>query len=348
MSEDSPMLDLTIQPRNKRRHSSPLPAEAPATKGVVSAEASRSKRPRREGTYTGALAMPLQLSREPTIAAESDQEEDLGDANPGWRKADAWRLPESFLTRKEVQGILVCRVLSFQGFGTDMSQRTTRTHFALLADAYGLNAVAKPPTADVKARFAALFTGLGEDLDARLRVLEGQKIMAGHSEFAHGKTAAVRNACEALKSHSNLAGDIWRMNPVYVTQIFSECAKFGFSTWAPDVVAQNPTSPYNLVHERIFISTLRSAGLSGAYDACGPLVSAFQDQELLSKLYRHHVFATVRTKTWAEQARQGFVAERNEAANVIKRRNRVRPSVLQTLFVLISFSASGQAGQAPR
>ncbi|VDC05617.1 unnamed protein product [Peniophora sp. CBMAI 1063] len=76
--------------------------------------------------------------------------------------------------------------------------------------------------------------------------------------------------------------------------VFKAITSLGLASWMPDIYSNNPTSLYNLLHERIAISTFQYMCNAFAYTLFKVNLEYASQSALLQQIYHHYVFSYMR------------------------------------------------------
>ncbi|KAE9388061.1 hypothetical protein BT96DRAFT_1075750 [Gymnopus androsaceus JB14] len=90
----------------------------------------------------------------------------------------------------------------------------------------------------------------------------------------------------------------------FLVSMFMAVANAGLTRWAPDVLG-TPNSPYNVLHERIAVTTFRQLLTSFVYTKMNANISFAEDHILLSKLYQCYIFSHMLKKACREMKHPG-------------------------------------------
>lgn len=90
----------------------------------------------------------------------------------------------------------------------------------------------------------------------------------------------------ATDPNSKISRDLRRMLGYkdHIVFAYSAVLSLGLPRWMPDVYCKNPSSPYNLLHERVALTTFELMCTSYAYTACNVNLEYFKQPLFIQKV----------------------------------------------------------------
>jgi len=185
------------------------------------------------------------------------------------------------------------------------------------------------PDLNLKNSFNERFKSSNEaDIGAHVDALIAKAIPASLEAIA--KADEVRRT--AHRSKGMLAHWARQIEEPFLVSMFTAVANAGLTRWAPDVLG-TPDSPYNVLHERIAVTTFRQLLTSFVYTKMNANISFAEDHILLSKLYRSYIFSHMLKKARREVKHPGAAVTDVERHNTTRRRENVRfYSLLNSMY----------------
>ncbi|KAE9386833.1 hypothetical protein BT96DRAFT_792675, partial [Gymnopus androsaceus JB14] len=177
-------------------------------------------------------------------------------------------------------------------------QNAFHVHIRIMWMSFSQEDVPLGPDLNLKNSFNERFKSSNEaDIGAHVDALIAKAIPA--SLEAIPKADEVRRT--AHRSKGMLAHWARQIEEPFLVSMFTAVANAGLTRWAPDVLG-TPDSPYNVLHERIAVTTFRQLLTSFVYTKMNANISFAEDHILLSKLYRSYIFSHMLKKARRELA----------------------------------------------
>ncbi|KAJ7209320.1 hypothetical protein GGX14DRAFT_453423 [Mycena pura] len=174
------------------------------------------------------------------------------------------------------------------------------------------------PTADVVALFEdRLEPGFVEKIRQTLRETSSSKV--GAVQMVNKLREMAR---DTVPSGSNIAKDILRVKDTLQTAAFTAVLMAGLQYWCPDCLAP-PDTPYNQVHELVFLETFRAIPVSTGFRFYEVLLSSVTNPQILLDFYPMCVFDYMAGKVKREQKEPGKLVQNRINNNAIKGRQRL-------------------------
>jgi hypothetical protein len=195
-------------------------------------------------------------------------------------------------------------------------------HGYILLELTRADAAPPMPTPAVLATFDQRWEpGFLPDLRRRLR--DTSTAVVGTSRMVSDlRKRAEKDAAKG----SNIAKDILEVKDTFLTIIFSRVLVAGLTHWCPDLMGPSD-SPYNQVHETVYLETFRLVAGSFSYYFLAPSAAGVDNPILICDIFRSFTFSYTKHKAKVELRQPGKLASNKADNNSGKRRKRVRPTL---------------------
>lgn len=121
---------------------------------------------------------------------------------------------------------------------------------------------------------------------------------------------------------SKIAKDILKVRETCLITIFSALLFAGLEHWCPDIMSPHDT-PYNQVHELIFVETFNATAIAYGYRFLAPTPSGVNNHAMVKSVFHSYAYNYMRNKARIEAAEPGKLSQNKEDNNNVRRRTRV-------------------------